>query len=148
MPQVILASTASSASTVSPPPAAFQPSIRILKRPSATSNSQPVTSAAADAQQKSFVQREADYQLARERIFGGSSSQAETTASSVLRNDTETSRARRDTPGSPPIRIASPTITTVVRNPRGPDTTAPGSSKSIPVKGFKNRKPQGPPSSN
>lgn len=140
MPQVVIASSSTSSSTVPPPAAAFQPSIRILKRPSASSNCQPVTPPAADAQQKSFVQREADYQLARERIFGGSTTRAETTATLVAKRDTIGSEALRDTPGCQPSRKVTPPATKIIRNPRGPDTSK--GSQSGPAKGFKSRRLQ------
>ncbi|KAI0088317.1 hypothetical protein BDY19DRAFT_950300 [Irpex rosettiformis] len=140
MPEVVIASSATSASTISPPPAAFQPSIRILRRPSAMSNGQPVTPQ-TNAQQKSFVQREVDYQLARDRIFGESSGRAETVASTVVKHDPSGSPTPRDAPGCLPPRNATPPTAKIIRNPRGPDTS-PNGSKMTPVKGFKNRRPK------
>jgi hypothetical protein len=121
MPQVVITS-----STVSPPPAALQPSIRILKRPSASTPSPP-TALAADTQPKSFADREAEYQSARERIFGGSTAAAATAS------------PRMDPPRSPPPTTA--TQAKIVRNPRGPDSSSDPSNATA-AKGFRNRKPR------
>ena len=126
MPALILAK---SPSTHLPPQAAFtqQPSMRILKRPSA-SNSQSSSTSLSSSQlngAETLKEREARYHAARERIFGG------------------------DTPPLPPS--PSPSSTTdkvksqtqsvkVVREPRGP---ADG-RQSTSSKGFGERKGKPP----
>ncbi|KAI0694113.1 hypothetical protein BC835DRAFT_1306432 [Cytidiella melzeri] len=143
MPQLVIASSATSPATVSPPPAAFQPSIRILKRPSAAPSTPlfPDTAPSADAQQKSFVEREADYRSARDRIFGGASSRplgasadAKNEAASVL------SRYSVGLESSPKRNASPPTNTKIIRNPRGPDTSG-DASRTAQTQGFRNRKP-------
>lgn len=111
MPEVVVSHNISS-SVVSPPPAAFQPALRILKRPSpsASSSSSQASIAATDLQ-KSYAEREAQYQAARDRIFG------EGTPPSS--NSAVKPPSRKNSP------IPSPSITSVaiVRQPRGPDTS-------------------------
>ncbi|KAK0223937.1 hypothetical protein IW262DRAFT_1370017 [Armillaria fumosa] len=76
--------TVVSSSTPTPPPAAFQPAMRILKRPG-TGTVANAAAAPSAGEEGSFREREARYQAARERIFGGEREQA-TGASTVLRN--------------------------------------------------------------
>ena len=125
MPALILTK---SPSTHLPPQAAFtqQPSMRILKRPSA-SNSQSSSASLSSSQPngpETMKEREARYHAARERIFGG------------------------DTPPLPPS--PSPSSTTdkakpqtqsvkVVREPRGPADGRQSTSK-----GFGERKGKPP----
>lgn len=93
MPELIVASASTSQSLPPPPPAAFQPTLRILKRPSpntSTSNvgvgsPTPVTSPSpgptsgsgagsggtSPVPRGTLAEREAQYQEARSRIFGG-----------------------------------------------------------------------------
>lgn len=73
----------SSSSTSSPaPPAAFVPSLKILKRPSnnAGSANSASSQAARDQQKKTLKDRERAYNEARNRIFGASSGSAPTSA--------------------------------------------------------------------
>jgi hypothetical protein len=72
---------ANSSTSMPPPPAAFVPSLKILKRPtnnpgSSNSNSQ----AARDLQKKSLKDRERAYHEARNRIFGANSESAPASA--------------------------------------------------------------------
>ncbi|KAI0357846.1 hypothetical protein OH77DRAFT_1421970 [Trametes cingulata] len=117
MPQVVIAnSSTSAAAALSPPPAALQPTLRILKRPSASgSNSTPSSSGSsspsssatnADAS-KSYAEREARYQAARERIFGEA---PDTT--NPPRSTTSSPRAANGPQAAPAVQIA--------REPRGP----------------------------
>ncbi|KIJ94629.1 hypothetical protein K443DRAFT_125146 [Laccaria amethystina LaAM-08-1] len=126
MPALILTK---SPSTHLPPQAAFtqQPSMRILKRPSA-SNSQSSSASLSSALQpngaETLKEREARYHAARERIFGG------------------------DTPPPPPSPSPSSTdkakpqtqSVKVVREPRGPANGRQSTSK-----GFGERKGPGKP---
>ncbi|KAF8416743.1 hypothetical protein L210DRAFT_149018 [Boletus edulis BED1] len=92
MPELIVASASTSQSSPPPPPAAFQPALRILKRPSTNANannagvvsSAPLTSSSpgptsgsgsgsgvtSPAPRGTLAEREAQYQEARSRIFG------------------------------------------------------------------------------
>ncbi|KAH8083354.1 hypothetical protein BXZ70DRAFT_958574 [Cristinia sonorae] len=117
MPELIISSTSTTSSVVPPPAAAFQPSLRILKRPSASPSPTPTAPSpnGTDAQQKSYAEREAQYQSARERIFGSSgesSMQSQTRTSFSERNRITTTRLPESSP--PPI------TSNVIRNPRGP----------------------------
>ncbi|KAI0340337.1 hypothetical protein BDW22DRAFT_1360274 [Trametopsis cervina] len=138
MPQLVIAPSATSSSAVSPPPAAFQPSIRILKRPSASSASN-LSAPPADASQKSLADREANYQAARQRIFGTAS------ASSPVVSDEQATLSASRTGSSASHPTATPTAaasTKIIRNPRGPDTVADSSTVGN-ANGFrKTRKPQ------
>ncbi|KAF9260748.1 hypothetical protein L218DRAFT_962328 [Marasmius fiardii PR-910] len=104
MPEV---STSSSRSITSPPPpGAFQPALKILKRPTnSTSMGQPRTPSPASSE--SLKEREIRYQEARNRIFGDAGSGSE-------------------------LKL-SPPSTTIARNPYGPSqgTTAEGFNKRL-----------------
>ncbi|KAF9224709.1 hypothetical protein BS17DRAFT_778892 [Gyrodon lividus] len=71
MPELII-SPASTGQTVLPlPPIAFQPTLRILKRPPPSQSASASSTSLASAQTRStFAEREAQYQEARNRIFG------------------------------------------------------------------------------
>jgi len=104
MPELIVASASTSQSVPPPPPAALQPTLRILKRPSpntstnnvgiASSTSLASTSTSTSssgfgsgsgvtspAPRGTLAEREAQYQEARSRIFGGSTSGHASTSS-------------------------------------------------------------------
>ncbi|KAF8585640.1 hypothetical protein K439DRAFT_1632459 [Ramaria rubella] len=72
MPEIQLSTTTSSMGIRLPPAAAFEAPLRILKRPSSTSQS---PSPSTTQTQKTFKEREAQYQAARERIFGEDTSE-------------------------------------------------------------------------
>jgi SUZ domain len=69
MPEIQLSTTSSSSGVSLPPPAAFEAPLRILKRPSAANSKSP-SPVTGPQPQKTFQEREAQYQAARERIFG------------------------------------------------------------------------------
>lgn len=101
----------SSSSTSSPaPPAAFVPSLKILKRPSNNAGSAHSASsqAARDQQKKTLKDRERAYNEARNRIFGASSGSAPT---SVTPSGAS----------SPVAKAVSPTLAAV-----SPSTSAQG----------------------
>ncbi|TRM67092.1 hypothetical protein BD626DRAFT_484726 [Schizophyllum amplum] len=77
---VIVPSGPSAHSTAPPPPAAFQPALKILKRPTNAAAS-PSPPPATNGQ--TLQEREARYQAARERIFGPGSSSAEASNTSL-----------------------------------------------------------------
>ncbi|KAG7442873.1 uncharacterized protein BT62DRAFT_935601 [Guyanagaster necrorhizus] len=74
--------TVVSSSTPTPPAAAFQPVMRILKRPTNSTNS----SVSSVPSTESFSEREARYQAARERIFGNGEPLSSSSSSAVVRN--------------------------------------------------------------
>lgn len=102
MPELVISRPSTGPSVVSPPVTAIQAPLRILKRPSASSTASASSSLTnASASSKSFAEREAKYQAARERIFGDPQVEPKDAAP-----------VSRSTP--PPVATA------VVRNPRGP----------------------------
>lgn len=113
MPAFIVSSS-SSASMVPPPPAAaFQPALKILKRPV---NNRTNSSPSPSVPKESIEEREARYQAARDRIFG------ENASSGSVSSEAST------------VQLSSKNDNTVIRNPRGPDDT-----NTAPSKGFDSR---------
>ncbi|KAI9068655.1 hypothetical protein FKP32DRAFT_1587507 [Trametes sanguinea] len=112
VPQVVIAGSSTSAA-LSAPPAAFQPVMRILKRPSASpspsSSSSGSPTANDQSASKSYAEREARYQAARERIFGES------------RPATEATDAQPPETGG---GAAVPTPVRITREPRGPPSAS------------------------
>ncbi|RDB17228.1 hypothetical protein Hypma_001746 [Hypsizygus marmoreus] len=96
---------------LSPPPGAFQPAMRILKRPSsstsANANANPTTPSG-----ETLKEREARYQVARERIFGEGSASGNSNASSGSLGSKERGAERKER--------KERTGVNVVRNPKGP----------------------------
>lgn len=112
MPHIQPAST-SSLGTLPPPAAAFEAPLRILKRPSASESKSP---SPLDGQtQVSFKEREAQYQAARERIFGDNARDKAVPIS----DKPKTARA------------------SIIRDPIGPLSV---SSEGEPKRGFRTRK--------
>lgn len=99
-----------------PPPAAFQPALKILKR-ATTGPALPSSSAPSPADvQKSYAEREAKYQAARQRIFN-------------------------DTVPSDTTSAAPPGSVTVIRPLRGPSADASTSSTDSKVsRGFTSKR--------
>lgn len=92
------------------------PTMKILKRPSASPSASSTNSSTPVGE--TFKEREARYQMARERIFGASSEQpAEST-------DTTKSQGSHKKANS----AVAPSAVKVVRNPRGPPNNKPGSA--------------------
>ncbi|KAJ7323811.1 hypothetical protein DFH08DRAFT_886968 [Mycena albidolilacea] len=120
MPSLIISgSSTTSSAAAPPPPAAFQPAMRILKRPS---NAGPAAAPPPVAAGETLKEREARYQAARERIFGSDSD------------------GGASSPGDKKDKKAGG----VVRNPRGP--AAPLDAET-PPKGFTVRRSGNPPPS-
>lgn len=108
MPEIQLSTTSSSTSVPLPPPAAFEAPLRILKRPSSNSKS-PSPSTGVQIQ-KTFKEREAQYQAARERIFGE-----------------ETSGKDKDSSGSGKPKTALDSAkSSIIRDPLGPTSITDG----------------------
>ncbi|KAF8241073.1 hypothetical protein L208DRAFT_1383489 [Tricholoma matsutake] len=120
MPALIISPSAtSSRSVLSPPPGAFQPTMRILKRPSNSTSPTPPPSSSTS---ETIKQREARYQAARERIF---------------REENDTANS-----SSQPVRESkSPIPNQIVRNPRGPgDYAGEDVTTGNPTRGFEPRR--------
>ncbi|KAK7444491.1 hypothetical protein VKT23_015172 [Stygiomarasmius scandens] len=134
--------SSSSRSGAAPPPAAFQPTMKILKRPQPNSNPNsspgtpsPMGGMSASASTESFQEREARYQAARNRIFGEGASSPNSNASSTTSLPTSSisreDRLRASSTKSPPATV-------VTRNPRGPENLSGESSGSN--RGFEGRR--------
>ncbi|KAL1741980.1 hypothetical protein HDZ31DRAFT_66401 [Schizophyllum fasciatum] len=95
MPAIIPSASATHPMT-SPPPAAFQPALKILKRPS---NAGPSASPPPLVNQQSFQEREARYLAARERIFGSGSSSTDGSTSSLSQKKEEGIKPARQPKG-------------------------------------------------
>lgn len=111
MPEIV------STSTPVPAAAALSGPMRILKRPTAPSPS-PLSSDRGTASPKPLADREAEYNAARERIFGGTQQQAQT-------KPQESRRAS----GSPAGDRPQPRQQQISRQPRGPDSAATASTR-------------------
>ncbi|KAJ7613644.1 hypothetical protein DFH06DRAFT_144627 [Mycena polygramma] len=120
MPSLIVSN--SSHTSAAPPAAAFQPKMRILKRPT---NPGPVAAPPSAPAGESLKEREARYQAARDRIFG-------------TEGDRASSPGDKKGGGE-----ASPAGVGVVRNPKGPASEA----QDTPPKGFGARRSGNPPPS-
>ncbi|KAF9467188.1 hypothetical protein BDZ94DRAFT_1249804 [Collybia nuda] len=135
MPSLVLSPSSTSTRTIlSPPPGAFEPKMRILKRPSAPS-SKPSTPPPSSASAESLKEREARYQAARERIFGEESPREGSPSPKSPRE-----RKERKSSGSP---HHTPSVS-VVRNPRGPSHNSAESTNGTVARGFGGRR-AGPP---
>ena len=105
MPALIISPSATSSRTIiSPPPGAFQPAMRILKRPS---NSNSPTTPSAATPSETIKEREAKYQAARERIFGEEDGTSYSSSQSAQESKS-------------PAPAQDKSIVSIVRNPRGP----------------------------
>lgn len=134
MPEVVISSS-STASTIPPPPiTAFQTPMRILKRPSASTNSTANSSASQGSSGQTLAEREARYQAARERIFGGEDGNE----SSMTLNDNGNGKSKRS--GSVLGGSSQTQIGNVLRQPLGPeaDNSKANEGGQAP-KGFKRR---------
>ncbi|KAJ7072765.1 hypothetical protein C8F01DRAFT_1243789 [Mycena amicta] len=98
MPTVVLTSTSA---PVPLAPAAFQPQLRILKRPTTATAPAP---APPTPPGESLKEREARYQAARERIFGTEDTVEKKKAGGVVRNP----KGPSDTLNSDPKGFSSP----------------------------------------
>jgi len=144
MPELVLTSS-STASTVAPPPiTAFQTPMRILKRPSASHNDPSANaSASPGASSHTLAEREARYQAARERIFGGDDG-----SGSNLSDTGGSGKSKLRGGGAAQAPASSPTqMGNVLRQPLGPEADSPkdGEVGKTP-KGFKRRSTNGPQS--
>src|SRR5882757_6758122 len=134
MPELIISPSSTGTSVVSPPPAAYQPTMRILKRPSPSQSASNSTTSLSSQTRNTLAEREAQYQEARNRIFG--------TTSEDCGDDLESGRrvrSARDTGGK-----AADVGSAVLRAPMGPSDAEQEASTSrtddAPPKGFRDRR--------
>ncbi|EAU84107.1 hypothetical protein CC1G_06969 [Coprinopsis cinerea okayama7 len=129
MPDLILSRNSSLASSSSTAQGIFQqqPTMRILKRPTANSNNSPSPAPSDKSAEQSTMEqlkeREARYQAARERIFGSGGETAETARASPKPQQTQ-------------VKIA--------REPHGPSSGSGSSGQAPASKGFVNRRGKPP----
>lgn len=137
MPAVIMASSSTTSRTVLPsPPGAFQPTMRILKRPTGSNStpSTPPTSASAET----LKEREARYQAARERIFGEDGAARDSSSTSL-----SSPKGQKERKSPTPNQSAS--AAAVVRNPKGPaETLDAGTGGRTSSRGFGERRTKPP----
>lgn len=135
MPELLISSSSTTSTAVPPSATAFQAPMRILKRPSQNSSS---NSSSSQTPTESLAQREARYQAARERIFGGDDG----SRSNV--SDSGSGKSKRD--GE--VRKGSPSLpVNVLRNPIGPSESSKDNQGGEVAKGFKLRSSKRPKSS-
>ena len=130
MPSVVVARSSSTPSSTAnlPPQAAFQqgPAIKILKRPTSNSPS-PAPSPQGANTAETLKEREARYQAARDRIFGG------TLTPTGEDSGKEGSRPSSANSAKPQVKIA--------REPLGPPGDHPQATSSAgQTRGFANRR--------
>ncbi|KAH7882912.1 hypothetical protein F5I97DRAFT_1930531 [Phlebopus sp. FC_14] len=131
MPELIISPSSHTGQRIVPPqPAAFQPTLRILKRPSPSPSASTSTTSLSSSQTRStLAEREAQYQEARNRIFGD---KREEYIPSPAQEGDETLLGNK---GHKTLRRA----VGVVRDPLGPsDLTS--QDKNGPSKGFSERR--------
>jgi hypothetical protein len=126
MPEILRSATASTSTATPPPTTAFQPSLRILKRPSPSVTLSP--SSPSPQQLETLAQKEARYQAARERIFGDEAVQDDGNS-----NGSTSKKSPQSSKGSSSTVKADSVI--VSRHPTGP-----GSTDGSSPRGFGNRK--------
>ncbi|KAF9781267.1 hypothetical protein BJ322DRAFT_1080099 [Thelephora terrestris] len=124
MPQLMISRPSISTTVISPPPSTvIQAPMKILKRPTPTSTPSNTSSTSPSLDNKTLAEREARYQEARERIFGGPSKASG-------QDDPKT----RTPPPKP--------VSNITRNPAGPQTDGSNSNVS---QGFGNKRSRRPP---
>ncbi|KAL5478378.1 hypothetical protein ACEPAI_2562 [Sanghuangporus weigelae] len=149
MPEVILRTSSTSASAA-PPPEVLQQPMRILKRPSTSSSATSVNTIGSASGVTTLRSREAAYEAARARIFGGGKDGESGGRDAELRETQERlkavalgaagSKAGSPVPSPPPKpsqvssmtgATATPT-TSILRNPHGPPSSSSSSTNGSP----------------
>lgn len=132
MPQLIISPSSTGTCVVPPPPAAFQPTMRILKRPSPSQSASNSTTSLSLQTRNTLAEREAQYQEARNRIFG--------TMSERVSDDPSSQRGIRN--GSGKGADAGSAGSAVLRTPTGPSDAEKevGRTDDSPPKGFRDRR--------
>ncbi|KAG1861128.1 hypothetical protein DFJ58DRAFT_905423 [Suillus subalutaceus] len=125
MPELIISPSSTGTCVVPPPPAAFQPTMRILKRPSPSQSASNSTTSLSSQTRNTLAEREAQYQEARNRIFGTTSERGS--------DDLLSRRGGAD---------AGSAASAVLRSPTGPSDTDKevGRTDDSPPKGFRDRR--------
>jgi hypothetical protein len=134
MPELLISSSSTATTVVSPPALAFQAPMRILKRPSSQNSGSNSTS--SQTLPESLAQREARYQAARERIFGGDDGSGSNISDSI---GGKSRRGIGSQKGSPSLQA-----THVIRNPIGPSESSIDMDAVQVSKGFKRRSTKQP----
>jgi hypothetical protein len=131
MPELIISPSSTGTSVVPPPPAAYQPTMRILKRPSPSQTASNSTTSLSSQTRNTLAEREAQYQEARNRIFG--------TPSEGCGDELESGRRVRS-----PNAGGATAGSAVLRTPVGPSDAeqeaSTGRSDDSPPKGFRDRR--------
>src|ERR1700720_2578348 len=109
MPELLISSSSTTTTVVAPPALAFKTPMRILKRPSLQNSS---SNSGSQTPAETLAQREARYQVARERIFGGDDGNG----CNVSDGGVGKSKYRGMQMGSP----SPPQVVSIIRNPIGP----------------------------
>ncbi|KAG2749715.1 hypothetical protein P692DRAFT_20778534 [Suillus brevipes Sb2] len=132
MPELIISPSSTGTCVVPPPPAAFQPTMRILKRPSPSQSASNSSTSLSLQTRNTLAEREAQYQEARNRIFG--------TTSEHGSDDLESRFGVRD--GSGKGADARSAASAVLRTPTGPSDAEKevGRTNDSPPKGFRDRR--------
>jgi len=129
MPQLLISSSSTTTPVATPPVTAFQGPMRILKRPSQNSSS---NSFSSQAPTETLAQREARYQAARERIFGGDDGSGSNVNDSALKRG----GAQKGGPSLPTVNV--------IRNPIGPSESSKDTEGGQVSKGFESRNTKQP----
>jgi len=134
MPELIISPSSTGTCVVPPPPAAFQPTMRILKRPSPSQSASNFTTSLSSQTRNTLAEREAQYQEARNRIFG--------TAGERGSDDLESRRGVPVRNGSGKGADAVSAASAVLRAPTGPSDAEKGVGRTndLPPKGFRDRR--------
>lgn len=129
MPELIISPSSTGTCVVPPPPAAFQPTMRILKRPSPSQSASNSTTSLSLQTRNTLAEREAQYQEARNRIFGTTSERGS--------DDLESRPRVRDGSGK-----GADAGSAVLRPPTGPSDAEKelGRTNDSPPKGFRDRR--------
>jgi hypothetical protein len=132
MPELIISPSSTGTSVIPPPPAAFQPTMRILKRPSPSQSASNSTTSLSSQTRNTLAEREAQYQEARNRIFGTTSERGS--------DDLLSQRGVRN--GSGKGADAGSAVSAVLRTPTGPSDADKdvGRTDDSPPKGFRDRR--------
>ncbi|KAG1807476.1 uncharacterized protein BJ212DRAFT_1485594 [Suillus subaureus] len=132
MPELVISPSSTGTCVVPPPPAAFQPTMRILKRPSPSQSASNSTTSLSSQTRNTLAEREAQYQEARNRIFGTTGERGS--------DDIPSRRGVRN--GSGKGADAGSTASAVLRTPTGPSDADQevGRTDDSPPKGFRDRR--------
>jgi len=136
MPELVISPSSTGQAVLPLPPAAFQPTLRILKRPSPSQSASTSSTSLASSQTRStFAEREAQYQEARNRIFGEKSGGSPSSPGQERPGDERTTLES----GKGEKITVKPSLT-VVRDPLGPSSESSSQQGGGPARGFGDRR--------